>query len=258
MRSAASVRNIMPDVPIALFLDEKSNLIENNFDYVTILENPTYSTFDKVEPLVKTPFLKTLFLDTDTLVIEPVYELSALLERFDLAYCHAPWRYHISDLPGCNEAFPQCNSGVLLYKSTKPVFDLFRSWDKQVKRYRTGMLQKGYEAQFGDQLFLRRAVFESSLNTTILPPEYNLRTLFPFFAGGRAKVKILHGRGPSLSRAQRSINENLDARIGNYNNPWFQLMCRAAETAKRLRGPKRRRRRSPSRAKQSGISERKS
>src|SRR5690242_4601881 len=84
VRSAVSVKKIMPGVGTAIFVDGGGQLPKGLFDIITTLENPTYSFFDKIEPLIETPFEKTLFLDTDTEVIEPVHELSSLLDRFDL------------------------------------------------------------------------------------------------------------------------------------------------------------------------------
>jgi hypothetical protein len=36
----------------------------------------------------------------------------------------------------------------------------------------------------------------------VLPPEYNLRTCFPYFVGGNTTVRILHDREDSLESAQ--------------------------------------------------------
>jgi hypothetical protein len=212
-QSAASVRTTMPGVQTAIFLDPQSRPPSGLFDHVTILENPSFSFLDKIEPLAKTPFEKTLFLDTDTLVIEPVYELALLLDRFDLAYCHGPWRNSGYGIPECPEAFPEPNTGVLLYRRSDEVFSVFRAW---VDIYK-GQLSK-IPRPIHDQPALRKAVYESGLNFTILPPEYNFRTVYPYFAGGNLKVKILHGRGNSLKKASLSINKKpTTIRIGNYN-----------------------------------------
>jgi hypothetical protein len=35
----------------------------------------------------------------------------------------------------------------------------------------------------------------------VLPSEYNLRAVFPYFIGGKSLVKIIHARGKYLERA---------------------------------------------------------
>ena len=215
-RSAASLKKYMPDTQIAIFVDDESLIPPNLFDYVNSIKNPTYSHFDKIPPLIETPFNKTLFLDSDTLVIEPFHELPTLLERFDFAYCHAPWRFGEYNIPECSDAFPQPNSGVILYNKTNSVLDLINRWLEIYKKQLTNNLKPPH-----DQSALRKAVYESAVNFTILPSEYNIRTHFPYFVGGNVKAKILHGRGPAQIIAKSTINKklvpyrNLRPRVGN-------------------------------------------
>ena len=110
--SARMVRRWMPDVSISLFTDFTGNNLPPFFDNTFHLSDPAHSFFDKIEPLINSPYEKTLFLDTDTLMVESVYELFELIDKFDLAYCHAPFRicYDLADVP---DAFPEANTGVL-------------------------------------------------------------------------------------------------------------------------------------------------
>lgn len=212
VRSATSCKARMPDVPIAFFTDRPTEADSKLFDHVFQIAEPSYSYYDKIEPLTRTPFERTLFLDSDTLVIEPVYELAPLLDRFDLAYCHAPMRYGEHDFPGCNEAFPQGNTGVILYRFISRVVTFFEKW---AASYRTRDERPGQDdgAALNDQPSFRETIYESDLRFTILPCEYNLRTNMPYFAGGRAKVKILHGRDPELSTVAATANNTLWPRI---------------------------------------------
>jgi len=80
-----------------------------------------------------------------------------------------------------------------------------------------------------DQTSLWRALYHFPVNMTVLPPEYNYRTVCPSFAGQNYKVKILHGRGRNLDRARRFVNMHLKSRVANYAYPRFysdQLMPR--------------------------------
>jgi hypothetical protein len=213
IQSALSVRACMPDVKIAVSVDDASLLQRSLFDIVSLVDSPTYSVFDKIIPLARTPFEETLFLDTDTVMIEPVYELFPILKRFELAYCHAPYRNAHPWVPvfGCPEAFPEANTGVILYRWCEKVRCVFLSWAAIVKNQRSQV-----QNECDDQPAFREAVYKSTLNFTILPPEYNYRPIFPAFAGGNMKVKILHGRGSSMRMARRRVNRELSARIADY------------------------------------------
>ena len=212
VRSAESCKARMQDVPIALFTDRPAEADSSLFDHVYGIDEPSYSYYDKIEPLTQTPFERTLFLDSDTLVIEPVYELAALLDRFDLAYCHAPMRYGEHDFPGCNEGFPQGNTGVILYQFNSRVISFFEAWAGSYRTHAEGHAG-GDNSALNDQPSFRETIYESDLRFTILPCEYNLRTNMPYFAGGRARVKILHGRDPELSAVAATVNNTLWPRI---------------------------------------------
>lgn len=212
-RSARSARAQMSAVPTAIFTDCPESVAHELFDSVYPLPNPTFSSYDKIEPLAATPFNRTLFLDSDTLVLDPLNELAYLLDRFELAYCHAPVRFEEGDFPGCNEAFPQGNSGVILYRRNEGTRALFTSW---AELYRTRKHSYSSTERMLDQPSFRETVYRCDLRFAILPCEYNLRTCLPYFAGARARVKILHGRDPELTAASLAINERLHARIGDF------------------------------------------
>lgn len=199
--SAKSVRQIMPTLPIAIYLDDSTQIPEKLFNFVNQIDAPQFSYMDKVSLLQKTPFNQTLFLDTDTLVIEPIHELKTLLSKFDLACTHAPVRSS-HDLKMCPDAFAELNTGVILYRQSDSINKLFQSW--------TRIYQEQLQSErppLHDQPAFRQAIFASDINLYILPPEYNLRTVMPMFIGGNAKVKILHGRQPSLNNIWHQLKQ---------------------------------------------------
>ena len=214
MRSARTVRHHMPGIPIALFTDAETPLPEGLFDRLSIIEAPYHSTADKIRCMSATPFERTLFLDTDTRITQPVGDLFEILDRFDLACSHGPWRTCGIEVPGCPEAFPELNTGVVAYRSVPEVIAVFRRWGELHREMRDALNRRIH-----DQPAFRRAVYESRLQLYVLPPEYNLRTPFPWFAGGNAQVKILHGRGPTLHRARQMVNRGRQPRIGDARKP---------------------------------------
>lgn len=206
LKSAKSAKKVMPDVPIALWTDTDEDLDINIFDSINICSNPKYSFFDKIAPLLETTYSKTLFLDTDTYLIESVYEIFDLLDNFDLAFAHAPnrmpaWGKNFHALEGIPSCFPQPNTGVIAYRKSAFVMRFIQSWERIYEEQMESDNPPGH-----DQVACLKALYHSELRFMVLTPEYNLRTTQPVFRGGRSRAKILHGRGLPLERAIREIN----------------------------------------------------
>lgn len=203
VRSAQSVRKHMPQVPIILYTDQV-NVTFKVFTEIWEIDQPLHSFGDKILPLKETPFERTLFLDTDTYVCGPIYDLFEILERFDLAASHAPYRPARSFVtPNC---FCELNSGVIAYRKTPETTRFFDNW---FQLYQTFVATTDSTP---DQPAFRQALYESSLQLYILPPEYNLRTIMPGFSG-RGSVKILHGRGVPMQRLENWINGSRNIRV---------------------------------------------
>lgn len=202
-RSLESVRCHMPGVSAVLWTDCPSGLQESLFQDINSISNPTRSFFDKIDPLCSTPFDKTIFLDTDTIVVADISDLFQLLDRTQLAFAHGPVRaspsFVIDDVP---KSFSEPNTGVMAYRSDREVKSFFRAWARE---YVKQLEMPSPPAH--DQPAFRRVLFQSSLSYTVLPSEYNLRTIFPMFIGGNSEPKVLHGRGRSLNRAIRGTKQ---------------------------------------------------
>ena len=193
--SARSFKTHMPELPIALFTDHDGAATKGPFDIIQRLPDPQYDFRDRILALKDTPFSKSLHLDTDTFCVGPCREVFELLAHFDFAAAHAPRRY---GWPGtaCPPSFPEFNVGVIVYGAG----DIFRNvLDEWCRRYQ--YLRRLENPPRHDQPAFREAVYYSRARFTVLTPEYNLRTCFPYFIGGCARVKIIHDRGDSLKRA---------------------------------------------------------
>lgn len=209
LKSVKSAKAVMPDIPIILWTDSsysKSDETGNWFDDINIIDNPQFSLFDKILPLTKTSYKKNIFLDTDTYVLHSFYEISDLLERFDMAFCHAPVRipykgYINQEIPIC---FPQPNTGVIAFNHNQDTVRLFREWEN-IYDYQ---LKNEFPPPAQDQPAFQKALYFSDIHFTILPSEYNTRTVYPIFKGGNSFAKILHGRGFNLENAIKNINNS--------------------------------------------------
>lgn len=200
--SAGRVRELMPEVPLALASDQLPN--NRIFSNTIPIDRPQGSFADKIAPLAQTPFAETIFLDTDAYLCQAVPELFEILKHYDIALAHAPMRQTGSvDVPA---TFPEFNSGVIAYRSNERVWDLFQSWGRFYEE------QVSKTGQIDDQPALRRALWHSDVKISVLPPEYNFRFILPSFAG-RGKVKILHGRHPNLPALEKIINRSGSPRV---------------------------------------------
>lgn len=221
--SARSVKEFMPNLHITLFsdLEEESSDFTGFFDEIIKISDPDGSCRDKIRPLRDTPYEKTLFLDTDTFLCSPVYDVFDMLDQFDIALAHAPDRYQY-DLPDLPDCFTELNSGVIAYRKTKEVDDLFKKWEATFYT----MLDHDQDSH-RDQHSLRDTLYRSSVRFLVLPPEYNFRTICPNFAGKHCRVKILHGRHAELKKVAARLNRSQRARVF-LENP-FRMVTRDLE-----------------------------
>ena len=192
------------------------------FDQVLAHPDPVGGYRDKIGPLQRLPFQRTLFLDSDARLTAPVDALFAALGPADLAAVHAPVRHP----PGWSDKrvpalFPELNSGVLLFRRGPLQRRLVRRWLRLYDRlhHRFG--------QTWDQASLRSVVWRlmqrRGLRLAVLPAEANFRTTKPWVAGQGLPVHVLHGRVPSdeQSLLQAYLNDNVE-RFRTWAE-WFDL-----------------------------------
>lgn len=207
--SIRSVKKQMPDLSVSLFTDlhEFVSMPPAGVDSVFLLTEVTQSCLDKMYPLVESPYEKTLFLDTDTYMCDRVDELFEVLEKYDIAAAHPPFRvqYEIPDIPEC---FPEPNTGVILFKKSPGAFDVLHRWPEEYKSQIASECKPHH-----DQHSFRAALYHSTAHFLVLPHEYNFRSIGPNFAGKGSKVKIIHGRHASFEKVAARLNANLDYRV---------------------------------------------
>lgn len=215
IQSAASVKKCMPDIPITIFSDLPVDSM--CFDQVVPITNPTQGHEDKIQNIGKSPYRETLYLDSDTHMADDCRGLFSLLERFDLAVVHAPYRaqYQVNGVPEC---FPEFNTGVILFRKSDKIGSLFEMWLQIYKedalKSLTWLFPGGevlYRHAPPNQPSFRRALYESGLRFASLPPEYNCRIMFPGFV--HTKVKIIHGRADCFSTIEKELNRTTLPRV---------------------------------------------
>lgn len=187
LAAAASVRRSNPQIGIALFSDQADLDTRALVDLHGVFADGHYRS--KVDHMISSPFERSLYLDTDVRVVAPLDDMFRILDRFDLAIAHAhrrnstltsqTWRENIP------AAFPQLNSGVVLYRKGPAVDRLWREWAEHFPA-------AGFKK---DQVTLRELLWTAEyLRWTVLPPEFNIRyRKYPqIWDREEAEPKILH------------------------------------------------------------------
>lgn len=197
-RSVRSLKRHHPELPATLLTDEPRE--SSLFDVVEVIQNPLYTWGDKIHCLLRSSYDRTLFLDTDTVVcgeLDPVYDI---LDEFELAVAEDPYREtEPVDVP---DAYPEYNTGVIAYRQTEAVHRLIEVWGlHHFQGHRTAP-NPGIA---GDQPAFRKASYETAVNMTVLPTEFNCR--YPFAGAIEQDVAILHGRVPNPDRVAERLNE---------------------------------------------------
>lgn len=202
----AALPRIRPQLggrPVWLVTDAPAAVPPGRFDVVLPHPDPRATYRDKIPPLLDPPFARTLFLDTDVELLQPIDDLFTLLKTVHLVGCHAPVRWCQWRDPGVPEGFCELNSGVLGLRRCRPVRRAMRRWLRAYDRVGVAF----------DQATLRSALWwgcRQGLRLWVLPPEYNLRTTKPWIAGRAMGVKVVHGRIPDEMRAPLAAYLNAD------------------------------------------------
>ena len=200
--SAKSVRNQMPDLEVAIATDH-SNIDRDLFDHIVDLSNGyPDSGVSTITPELS-PFDRTLFLDTDTYVAKPVYELFEILDEHEIAVTQSPGRLSVPDVP---DPWSEYNTGVISYKSTEKAKEFFRTW----ARVHEELIES--DGITRNQPSFAKSLYTTGIDYFVLPREYNCRV--PRLGYVADEAKIVHGRySVELSEIASKINNRTGPRI---------------------------------------------
>lgn len=227
LQSVRSLKAANPGISATLFTDRAGNYLD--FEQVFPVENPRYSSLDKLNNIHRSPYDKTLYLDTDTHVVDDITDVFTLLNRFDFAgmieISRGYWYRQYTNIP---DSFPEINSGVLAFRKCPLVDQLFVDWRNFYTASLAWQESSGGSNRIWDQPGLRQALYSSpELKLSTLPTEYNAFQLNGTYLWGKAK--ILHTRNPHKPFAA-SLNRHPDRprvylqQIGTYTG-WANMSC---------------------------------
>lgn len=160
--------------PIHLFTDQTEISQKEKELFISIKTVKHIHIRSKVDYIAFSPFEKTIYLDTDIIVVRKIDELFDLLENFDVLATldTARKRSNISNLiyeyKKIPYAFGEVNGGLLGYSKFAKE-NIFNKWPKIFYKYmqKTG----GW-----DQPSLRILLWKNKASLYILPPEFNVRS----------------------------------------------------------------------------------
>lgn len=167
--SCCSFKLVNRNRKTALFTDTDHEC--KDFDYVFPI--PLDSVRPKIDMLAKSPFAKTIYFDSDTIILSDLSSVYQILERFDLAGCQVQlWqrpRHKKSYRLELPDLFPEINCGVLAYRKNEKTNVFFEKWSK-------AFLDSKYTV---DQPTFRETLWDENLNFYVLPEQMNKRLIDP-------------------------------------------------------------------------------
>lgn len=198
-RSAERASRVM-DLPISLVSHKLPDT--DVFDDIIIDHSATNTVADKSRNLLKTPYKQTIFLDSDTYIIEDVSGLFDCLKYSPLAVTLDSYEGSLHDRADQKipRTFPEFQTGVIVYAQTAAVTDFINSWQ-----------QNHHPNESPDQLSFRRTLYDHDIPMNLFSTRYNT------FIGTSVygPVKIIHDFNRYFSTLEM---ERLHKVLDNINN----------------------------------------
>lgn len=170
---------------------------------------------DKIANMRRSPFERTIFLDSDTFVVDEIVHLLRLLDRYDIAVAYAPAYRGLAD-PDVPCAFYEFNTGVVAWRTSDRVAAFMRDWEDTYLAWMGGeepfpgtcRASRGGRA---DQPAFRHCAWQHGLRLFVLAPEYNFRLGYPVTVVER--VRIIHGEHGDFDTLAARINDKPRPRV---------------------------------------------
>ena len=228
-------------LPHLLFSSED---VEDPPPGLTVVRFDPISTFpwvDRIANIRKSPFERTLYLDTDTFVVSEIGHVLEVLDNYDLALAFSPGHRGLDD-PEVPVVFCEFNCGVIAWRSSERVAAFLRSWEETHRAWleedvlpgAPGNPEDPSRSWPGDQPALRRCAWQHGMTVYVLPHEYNLRIGLTSTVVG--PVRVIHGRFGDYEALAARMNERLVPRTYPTPHPIRRLRRRALKRLRRAAG----------------------
>jgi hypothetical protein len=223
--SATSLRRCDPAARICLVTDQ-SLQADRLFDLVLspqacdvqrgeerYAKADRWSWYRKIHVWAASPFDKTVCLDSDTYITEPLTELFDLLDHFDALVTPdcvmSNYAFELNAAPFnmIPQAFGCFNTGVFAFRRSAEMTQFF-------ERYWQNFRDHVQQHTVNDQPALRLTLYESRIRFLVLSSIYNCISWKPFSVPGWGGVVVLHGRNPWLQRWAKHFSSQLPVVVG--------------------------------------------
>ncbi len=161
------------DIPVAIFTDQPRDMVGDKVEiYAQIEANHLRA---KVDYMDQSPFINTVFLDSDTVIVRNCDDMFDLLERFDVAivndYARKRLKYSkiVPEYGEIPYAFSEANSGVIAFNSSTRTQTFLKMWKEYFYKYFR-------ETNGWDQISFRISLWKSNVRIHHMPFEYNVRS----------------------------------------------------------------------------------
>ena len=139
--------------------------------------------------LSESPFDRTLYLDTDTLVVSDPSPIFGLLNYYDIGVKFGGPKLNE---PNGLQFHTQCNSGVILFKKNNANQNVMSLWIREYEKARDEQAPAADKRGLGDQRYLAIAIAKSNARPVHLEAYLNF-TLFNTLSTCSPPI-VLHGR----------------------------------------------------------------
>ncbi|MBD0400833.1 putative nucleotide-diphospho-sugar transferase [Flammeovirga sp. EKP202] len=211
--SAKSLKEVMPDSKVTLITDKKyssqffDNIILQGFESIDEKSWKANLVY-KIIGISKSPYDKTIFLDTDTFVIEPFDELFDLLDYFEVMVAPDYYDKNKIQINGKTvEGYYPYNTGVLAFSKNEQTKAFMNSW--------LSIYTKELHEFWSDQQAFMKALIEINVKLLVLSSIYNFRFLNNVGLPDGEKVRILHSRSSEdeFRRIATLVNASTSQRV---------------------------------------------
>jgi hypothetical protein len=193
-------------VPHVLFASEPVEPIEGLA--VELFEPSGNPYVDKIANMSRSPFERTLYLDSDTYIVDEIVHVLGLLDRYDIAVAFAPAYRGLED-PAVPKAFYEFNTGVVAWRASERMQAFMESWQRTYVAWLDEEPFAGAgpasRSRRADQPAFRRCAWEQDVSVFVLSPEYNFRLGYPTTVVER--VRVIHGDHPEPEDLAARVNE---------------------------------------------------
>ena len=165
IKLARSLRTHCPDVEIDLFTDAATD----DAAFTRVHVDPGFAGQGKIPAMRASRFDRSIYMDVDMMAVADLRDVFDVLDAFDWAMCHDPWRNSGHAIRTWRQplppAFPQFNGGLIAWKRSPDTDEFLKKWQGAVADHGMGT----------DQPALRELMWlDRTLRVAILPEEYNL------------------------------------------------------------------------------------